>query len=549
MIVSKKSGYIVESIYLISEILICSCNYLLIMTLPLVTRPSEKEIVCFHCIHYGNFSSILDEGIQSVHTLVKNGKTPVDDFICKSGGGGKNYMASHGNCKEPLYNDVNFSYGGMWGEAPNQYYDDLIPIGFGYGMEKLLEGFRLGFNSNGDVQVADKQSTEPTKINLCDAEVMFFPDDVYFDDDNRLVEVRAGERMSLWTSAFYTMERKERAEASLKKFHDIKEASKQAGLLNYVRDVLYNTYDDCRDKGDREERTSDHGEARREYMEFDNISGLKTLDRYEIDEMLDIIKRNLQILPGEVPDKLKYMDFQLEDVGDKRRKYVKDILSKHTDSDKELYAYKIAEMLLRRSPGYITRGYTPDTDEETVLDRIYDEYKDDIDSFVLELNKSVSGPYGKFNPSEFNTISGRALYTPSGQLIEFVKLKKRWREYKRDCEDKGYLNSKDFLRKRLEEKGAKIEDYGDEWNIVNFNDVNLPPKVLFFGNEGDDLTGAVNEYLRKNNKFSFSEPNVEHNKRKRVSVPIEDGLKESCVPAGEIITPYYSCMAYTKEQS
>ena len=497
-------------------------------------KDSLENVLCFHCTPYANLSSVLDKGLNSVYHLVEvEGLTPRKDFECKSGGGGKYYKSQRRGYGKPIHNGICFSYGGIWSEAEGQYFDDILPVSFGFKLDKLLKNHAVGVNSNNDLEVTNKEYTKPTKIELDEAEVMFFPDDIYFKD-NKPIKIIGDPRISLETSVSYLKETKKYVERNLKEFQEMKEAAKQTNRLDEVKKTVYEAYvktiDNLKEDG-KKETLKNNLDTRKEYMEFDSISGLKTLNKSEITEILYTLKEELQSSGSTTSDEILSLDYQLRNIETNRIDYINKVFSKEN-----VHSEEIAELLLRRSPGYVTcRGYVPE--ENNVWMKYYEEHRESIDILVDELNKDIQGPYGRFNANEINTSSGRILYQPSGIMMQYVKARENWENYKETCEEEGNLNSKDFLREQLKEKGAEIKENENLWEIINYKELHLPPKIIFFGNGGDDLGNIVNKYLTEHNKFNFRTSYVSDMERIIISEIIEEHLEEGFEFVGKTISP------------
>ena len=513
----------------------------------LVYNRRPLDVPVFHSTHVGNVLKHLEKGqILSGYALLKNGMVPGVDFVSNTL---PMSTAKSKLEKEPdkvFYNTVYTSIGGIPDEAPGLYYKPGCPVSYLFEPRTLQKHYSLGttYKGAGDLVVGNKNPDKLGILNLKHAKAMFFPSDVYFSKDGKIV-VPPGGRYSPREAAERFREKKELSDYSVGKYDALVSKIRQAGVYSQVKDSLLELFKSSQKKAkelyesapewnkhDQKAHVDALGKFSKQ-MHWNSISGLLALDY----SGYDAIKRhqdNLNISN-------KAYDYDLSGESD-LRPFVKAVGEKAAAKD-------LAISLLRSGPTMNLTGFSKQDQE--YWRGFYDQHRKVIDSMAEETNSRL-GLKGKdvIDPHDFETFKGRLFHSTSNELGRDAHLLSQWEEYRKNA-PAGNMASKDFLSGLLTAKGAQIQKDGNEWHIKNSEKLNLPRKIFFF--EGD-LPDAVNSYVEKNYRIKLPWrmlPNyAEMNRRKHSAVAISDALKaragRGVKYVGNVPTTYLETEAYTR---
>jgi len=516
---------------------------------PLVYGRKPLDVPVFHSTHVNNALKHLESGkILSGYALLKRGLVPGVDFETNT----RPMVTAKATLeKDPdkvFYNTIYTSIGGIPEEAPGLYYKPGCPVSYLFEPRTLKKHYALGttYKGAGDLVVANKKPGNPAALNLRHASAMFFPSDVFFSKEGKIV-APPNERYSVRGVAEQFSERHSYLQQNLEEYDALVSKIRQAGIYPQVKESLLGIfkssqknarklYDEAPEWGKHDQKA--HVDALERYskqMNWNSISGLLALDYAGYDS----IRRHQEKL--DVSNKAYNHDLSGEsDLGP----FVKAVGEKAAARD-------LAITLLRLAPTNNITGLAES--EQESWRGFYERHEEKVDRIAQETNHYL-GLRGKdaIDPRDFESFKGRLFHSVSNQLGHNVDLLRRWEGYLKSGAE-GNLTSQGFLQKLLEAKGAQIQKNGNEWRIANNEKLNLPKKIVFF--EGD-LPDAVNGYVEKNYRIRLPSrmlPNyMETNRRNRSALAISDSLKAATGRrspvryVGNVPTTYLETEAYAR---
>lgn len=516
---------------------------------PLVYGKRPLDVPVFHSTHVNNALKHLEQGeILSGYALLKRGLVPGVDFETNTLPMTTAKAKLEQEPEKVFYNTVYTSIGGIPGEAPGLYYKPGCPVSYLFEPRTLKKHYALGttYKGAGDLVVANKKPGNPAALNLKHASAMFFPSDVFFSKEGKIV-APPNERYSVRDVAEQFSERHSYLQQNLKEYYALVSKIRQAGIYPQVKESLLGIfkssqknarklYDEAPEWGkDNQKAHVDALERYSKQMNWNSISGLLALDYAGYDS----IRRHQEKL--DVSNKAYNHDLSGEsDLGP----FVKAVGEKAAARD-------LAITLLRLAPTNNITGLAES--EQESWRGFYERHEEKVDRIAQETNQYL-GLEGKdaIDPRDFESFKGRLFHSTSNQLGHNIDLLRRWEDYLKSGAE-GNLTSQGFLQKLLEAKGAQIRMNGNEWHIANSEKLNLPKKIVFF--EGD-LPDAVNRYVEK--KYRIRVPSrmlpdyMERNRRKDSAMAVSDSLKAASKRrgavkyVGNVPTTYLETEAYTR---
>ncbi len=511
-----------------------------------VTSPNRsKEIelgYVFHSTAYANLQNILDSGaLYSLPSLVHELKLTERDIHVRTRGAEHNLPVIMRNQDTGVYGGIFFSYNGI---VEENYHDRFVPISFGFNLRKLLEnGYVVGVSEGArDFVIFNNDPMEKTKIPLSEAEVMFFPSGIYFNHNGELIEPPT-HKPYLEEYSRFALEELDRLPKRYEGYMSVAENLHKKDLYGEVARRLSQLYISTLGRARLELAKASGAEAakdtqfelgllekRQGEMESDGIAGLLTLTEGQIRLMTNRMREtgNLRfrlfnwgerVSGGITPDELGSRSY--EDPSDLFYRIFKDRRVPQIDYGKKISALldstliklgsemravviarnhtalvnDIALALILASP---TKSFL--TEKENAW-RWFDEstkkFKKEFTERVTALVAQQEHPFFKMLLQE----EGKPIFFNHPRIVDYLaqycRARQGWEAYLSDSAGKGMAESKDFLLRKLRQKGAELNDNGEVVEILNHEEIGLPGKIVFVGDRGrDDLPFAIEKYLR-----------------------------------------------------
>ncbi|HNY35732.1 MAG TPA: hypothetical protein PLD14_02965 [Candidatus Pacearchaeota archaeon] len=467
-------------------------------------RAYEKralDLSFFHSTHFPNFLKILDKGaISSGYSLIKEGLKPGSDFEAKTGGMSGALEKLKKDDKEISYNGIFFAVGGIPEEGSGLYYSDACPVSFLLDRKGLKHyAFGTTHEGAGDAIISNKNPERPTKINLSHLSAVFLPEDVYFNNEGKIIKPPS-ERFSHISFAENFNNNFKRIEKDVEKYQDLVKKIKDLGFKKDVEDEIKNIYltalknahhtldEELLKYNDSSTSTSQDVKSLERYknqIEWGGFSGLLSLDSSSI----QAINRHDQhrLSSDGINANLGNWIILLEDM----QKYAK-------LQNRKIVAKDFAVTLIENLPSLLVGFCKEDQDRSK---RYYEQNKEKVNALVEDINKRLNlKGSDAINPLDFETIKGRFFYSGRSGLYDFIDRQNDWEEYEKKGKDNGYQTSRDFIINLISKKGGIIKENNGELLIDNYEKENLPPKIVFFSG---DLADTVNKYTSDNYRLKL----------------------------------------------
>lgn len=458
------------------------------------------DLPFFHSTHFPNFLKILDKGaISSGYSLIKEGLKPGSDFEAKTGGMSGALEKLKKDDKEISYNGIFFAVGGIPEEGSGLYYSDACPVSFLLDRKGLKHyAFGTTHEGAGDAIISNKNPERPTKINLSHLSAVFLPEDVYFNNEGKIIKPPS-ERFSHISFAENFNNNFKRIEKDVKKYQNFIKKIKDAGLKKEVDDEVRNIYFTALESMRQDLKTEPENlkgtisqninslENYKQQVEWGGANGLLSLD-YGSSNIIQTIMRHNE---RKISDKGIFTGLGIKEEDKNIQEYMK-------LQDRKIVVKDLALALFENLP-FLNVGFS--RDDQDRIRRYYEQNKEKVNALVEDINKRLNlKGSDAINPLDFETIKGRFFYSGRSGLYDFVDRQNDWEEYEKKGKDNGYQTSRDFIINLISKKGGIIKENNGELLIDNYEKENLPPKIVFFSG---DLADTVNKYTSDNYRLKL----------------------------------------------